>query len=119
MPKSTSVSHGHGQEALFLRPDKSHVAMAVALGTCLTTLILLSGRHGAGTGSESLCASLDEPANAAVVRLVHDNGDVGHAQLNEAVALLRRARNHCRHGYVALARNDYNALMRGSFNRAP
>lgn len=101
-----------------LRPERRQLLIALALGACLTTLILLSGRHSIGTGADPSCEALDAPASEAVARLVHAHASVSQTRLGDAVFRLRRARKNCRHGFAGLARNDYNALLNGQFDRS-
>jgi hypothetical protein len=111
MPKVPHIQLALCQDAEFMRPDKRQVLMAVALGVSLTTLIFLSGRHGAGAGSDPVCEALDPAASEVVGRLVHARDEASQARLTEAVFRLRRARKNCRYGFVGLARGDYKAVL--------
>jgi hypothetical protein len=63
------------------------------------------------------CADLDRTASARVAELVGDSSDVAQAMLGDAVFKLKRARSHCRNGWVTLARLDYSALQGSRFSR--
>jgi hypothetical protein len=61
------------------------------------------------------CRAWDQSASEAVARLV---GDLGvEALLADAVFRLKRARSHCRNGFMTLARQDYVALTDGRYGR--
>jgi hypothetical protein len=61
------------------------------------------------------CQTWDESASKAVAALIDNVG--AEALLADAVFRLKRARNHCRHGFVTLARQDYDALTNGRYHR--
>ena len=63
------------------------------------------------------CVSLDESASANVASLVGDYRATADARLADAMFRLKRARSHCRNGWLALARQDYNALIGGRYAR--
>jgi hypothetical protein len=117
MPKAAHVSPAPPSNAPFLHADRRQFVMAVTFGVCLALLIFLSGRHGIGGNSDPVCDALDPLASEVVARLAQQRDDIGLVRLNEAVNRLRRARSNCRHGFVALARGDYNAMLNGEFGR--
>jgi hypothetical protein len=51
--------------------------------------------------------------------MVGGRSTLAEAQLTDALFRLKRARKHCRYGFVALARLDYDALVgdRAHFGR--
>jgi hypothetical protein len=61
------------------------------------------------------CKVWDQSASEAVARLVGDLG--AEALLADAVFRLKRARSHCRNGFMTLARQDYVALTDGRYGR--
>lgn len=63
------------------------------------------------------CVPLDESASANVASLVGDYSRTAEARLADAMFRLKRARSHCRNGWLALARQDYNALINGRYGR--
>lgn len=65
----------------------------------------------------SECAALDERASAKLALLVTDQSELAQTMLGDALFRLRRARSHCRNGWVTLARQDYNALLDGRYSR--
>jgi hypothetical protein len=117
MQKARRVPLAPPMNAPFLRADRRQIAMAVMFGACLAVLIFISGRHGIGGNADPICEALDPLASEVIARLAQQRDDVGLVRLNEAVATLRRARSNCRHGFVALARSEYNAMLNGEFGR--
>lgn len=63
------------------------------------------------------CTHWDQAASAKVAELVGDPSDVAQALLGDAVFKLKRARSHCRNGWVTLAGLDYSALQGSRFSR--
>jgi hypothetical protein len=56
------------------------------------------------------CAILDKAASARVALLVSDDSADGSRRLDDAIAQLRLARQHCQGGADAIARANYQAL---------
>jgi hypothetical protein len=59
---------------------------------------------------DSVCASWDREASIGIALLVPRSTALAETQLDDALYRLRRARNNCRAGRLALAREDYAAL---------
>jgi hypothetical protein len=64
--------------------------------------------------SSSPCMGWDDAASEAIVRLMQSKRDVDLQQASHAVFQMRRARRNCEGGWVALACQDYQAIIRGS-----
>jgi hypothetical protein len=63
------------------------------------------------SGSAERCESWDHAASAALSGLIGDASATADAYVGDALFRLRRARRYCRHGFVALARLDYDVLL--------
>src|SRR5260221_10478574 len=59
---------------------------------------------------DSLCASWDQAASKAIAPLVGEPTAIAASRLDYALFQLRRARKHCRAGWLDLAREDYDTL---------
>src|SRR5215468_7483904 len=64
--------------------------------------------------STSPCMDWDDAASNAIIRLVQSRSDSDLRQVSNAVSQMRRARRNCEGGWVALACQDYQAIVRGS-----
>ena len=64
--------------------------------------------------STSPCMEWDDAASDAIIQLVQTRSDGDLRQVSNAVSQMRRARRNCEGGWVALACQDYQAIMRGS-----
>ena len=64
--------------------------------------------------STSPCMDWDDAASDAIIRLVQSKSDRDLRQVSDAVVQMRRARRNCEGGWVALACQDYQAIVRGS-----
>ena len=64
--------------------------------------------------SASPCMDWDDAASDAITRLVQSKSDHDLRQVSDAVTQMRRARRNCEGGWVALACQDYQAIVRGS-----
>jgi len=64
--------------------------------------------------STSPCMEWDDAASDAIIRLVQSRSDSDLRQVSNAVFQMRRARRNCEGGWVALACQDYQAIVRGS-----
>ena len=64
--------------------------------------------------STSPCMEWDDAASDAIIRLVQSKSDRDLRQVSDAVSQMRRARRNCEGGWVALACQDYQAILRGS-----
>ena len=64
--------------------------------------------------STSPCMEWDDAASDAIIRLVQSRSDSDLRQVSDAVSQMRRARRNCEGGWVALACQDYQAIVRGS-----
>jgi hypothetical protein len=62
----------------------------------------------------SPCMDWDDAASDAIIRLVQSKSDRDLRQVSDAVFQMRRARRNCEGGWVALACQDYQAIVRGS-----
>src|SRR5262245_59374397 len=64
--------------------------------------------------SASPCMDWDDAASDAIIRLVQSRSDSDLRQVSNAVSQMRRARRNCEGGWVALACQDYQAIVQGS-----
>jgi hypothetical protein len=64
--------------------------------------------------SASPCMDWDDAASDAIIRLVQSKSDRDLRQVSDAIVQMRRARRNCEGGWVALACQDYQAIVRGS-----
>jgi hypothetical protein len=64
--------------------------------------------------STSPCMDWDDAASDAIIRLVQSRSDSDLRQVNNAVIQMRRARRNCEGGWLALACQDYQGIVRGS-----
>jgi hypothetical protein len=62
----------------------------------------------------SPCMDWDDAASDAIIRLVQSKSDRDLRQVSDAVSQMRRARRNCESGWVALACQDYQTIVRGS-----
>src|SRR5215510_10291533 len=62
----------------------------------------------------SPCMDWDDAASDAIIRLVQSKSDRDLRQVSNAVVQMRRARRNCEGGWVALACQDYQAIVHGS-----
>jgi hypothetical protein len=62
----------------------------------------------------SPCMDWDDAASDAIIRLVQSKSDRDLRQVSDAVSQMRRARRNCEGGWVALACQDYQTIVRGS-----
>jgi hypothetical protein len=60
------------------------------------------------------CMDWDDAASDAIIRLVQSKSDRDLRQVSDAVVQMRRARRNCEGGWVALACQDYQGIVRGS-----
>ncbi len=58
-----------------------------------------------------ICRSWDGKAADSLARLVHGTSDAALRQAGDALFRLRRARRNCREGWLALACQDYQAVI--------
>jgi hypothetical protein len=63
----------------------------------------------------SHCDGSDAEASAVIALLVADRSDMARALASDALFRLKRARTYCRHGFVGLAKADYDALLSKRF----
>jgi hypothetical protein len=56
----------------------------------------------------------DDDASDAIIKLVQSKSDRDLRQVSDAVSQMRRARRNCESGWVAMACQDYQAILRGS-----
>lgn len=64
--------------------------------------------------SASPCVDWDDAASDAIIRLVQSKSDSDLRQVGNAVSQMRRARRNCEGGWLALACQDYEGIVRGS-----
>jgi hypothetical protein len=65
-------------------------------------------------GTAHVCARWDERASEAIAHLLeHGKGDVGERQIGDAMTRVRRARRSCQLNWIALACQDYHAIIHG------
>jgi hypothetical protein len=64
--------------------------------------------------STSPCMDWDDAASDAIIQLVQSKSDSDLRQVSNAVFQMRRARRNCEGGWVALACQDYQAIVHGS-----
>jgi hypothetical protein len=62
----------------------------------------------------SPCMNWDDAASDAIIKLVQSKSDRDLRQVSDAVSQMRRARRNCESGWVAMACQDYQAILRGS-----
>jgi hypothetical protein len=91
----------------------------VILAAALAIVSLSSQGSSSSSSFDERCESWDAAASAVVAGMVGDRSTLAEAQLGDALFRLKRARKHCRYGFIALARLDYDALMgdRSNFRR--
>ena len=94
---------------------KHRIGLAAVVGIAIVASILWTVPRSVSASSDPNCQTWDRSASEAVARLVGDRG--AEAVLADAVFRLRRARNHCRNGFMSLARQDYTALTDGRYGR--
>lgn len=94
------------------------LGIATILAVALAVLTLWPER-GSTSSFDERCENWDAAASAAVAGLVGDRSLAAEARLTDALFRLKRARKHCRYGFIALARLDYDALVgdRTNFGR--
>jgi hypothetical protein len=90
-----------------------------AIGACtlIAALVLLAvflyqtTTRAAALPLHRICRPWDEKAADALARLVHEPGDASLRQAGDALFRLRRARRNCRAGWLAVACQDYQAIV--------
>jgi hypothetical protein len=106
---------GDVHHKLFRLFGKHRVGVAAIAGIALLASILWAAPRTVSASTDANCLAWDESASQAVAQLVGD-ANAG-ARLADAVFRLKRARNHCRNGFLTLARQDYTALLDGRYGR--
>ena len=84
--------------------------VVLILATTLAVMMLWP-QGGSSPSFDQRCENWDIAASATVAGMVGDRSTLGEAQLSDALFRLKRARKHCRYGFIALARLDYDALV--------
>ena len=62
----------------------------------------------------SPCMGWDDAASDAIIRSVQSKSDSDLRQVGDAIVRMRRARRNCEAGWVALACQDYQAIVQGA-----
>jgi hypothetical protein len=94
---------------------KYRISAAAIVAIALLGSVAWAVPRGTSASADPSCTAWDQSASEAVARLVGDLGAEG--ALADAVFRLKRARSHCRNGFMTLARQDYDALMNGRYAR--
>src|SRR5262245_59997820 len=99
------------------RPAARRIGIGPSLAAAVVVLALAWAAMSASLGNpeqpfDPQCESWDDAASAALSDLIRDRGGAAQARLGDALFRLRRARKHCRHGWTAFARLDYEAILR-------
>jgi hypothetical protein len=100
---------GNQRAQAFYRLASSVVVAALIL---LGVFLHEATTRAAAIPLHRICQPWDEKATDILARLVHAPGDASLRQAGDVLFRLRRARNHCRAGWLALACQDYNAIVR-------
>jgi hypothetical protein len=86
--------------------------LVIALvGAASLTALTVWPRSPSQSSFDPRCESWDMQASNALAGLIRERDETAEAYLGDAVFRLRRARKHCRYGFVPLARLDYDALL--------
>ncbi len=93
-----------------MRLQFHHLAIATVLAGAIAVTTMWP-RAGSSEPVETRCESWDQAASTALAGLIGDRSEAADAKLGDALFRLRRARKHCRHGFVSLAKLDYDALL--------
>jgi hypothetical protein len=112
MPRSFQLLMQHNPGGLV---TEKRLLIAAIFG--IAVLAIWSMSRGTATSLDPACVDWDQTASAKVAELVGDPSAVAQALLGDAVFKLKRARSHCRNGWVTLARLDYSALQGSRFSR--
>ena len=98
------------------RPRPAGKILTIAMFGIAAVILLLAclepGPRAAAFSIHPACSRWDEQAANVLARLVHEPGDASLRQAGDAVLRLRRARRNCREGWLALACNEYHAIVR-------
>ena len=89
------------------------LALSAVPGTI--TFLDLSSRT-AEVAQSPICDTWDTAAASALAGLISDRSDTAVRRLNDGLFRLRRARRNCRAGWVDLACQDYQSLLRGTLS---
>jgi hypothetical protein len=94
-----------------------YASFALALSAVLGATVFLNvgGRTAEGPLSP-ICDTWDATAASALAGLISDRSDAAVRQLNDGLFRLRRARRNCRAGWVNLACQDYQSLLRSTLS---
>jgi hypothetical protein len=104
------------QRSVVLIRNRTWLPLSVGAALTLTLFALWAASARPAPAFDARCESLDETASRAVGDLVTDRNIETEQRLADALFRLRRARNHCRHGLIGLARLDYQALTDGRYS---
>jgi hypothetical protein len=104
------------QRSVVLIPIRTWLPLSVAAALGLSLFAAWAAFARPEPIFDAQCDSLDTVASRAVGDLVADRNIETEQRLGDALFRLRRARNHCRHGLVGLARLDYRALTDGRYS---
>jgi hypothetical protein len=109
-----SVMTPQGEALSWPRPAGKILTIAIfGLAAVILLLACLEpGPRAAAFSIHPACSRWDEKAADVLARLVHEPGDASLRQAGDAVLRLRRARRNCREGWLALACNEYHAIVR-------
>jgi hypothetical protein len=104
------------QRSMMLIRNRAWLPLSVAAALSLTLFAVWVASARPAPIFDARCESLDDAASRALGDLVSDRNIETEQRLADALFRLRRARNHCRHGLIGLARLDYQALTDGRYS---
>jgi len=114
----TLTSAEQADVAFWSRRTFAGLAIVVATSWAISLLLQAFERDSEAFAqarpSASPCMDWDDAASNAIIRLVQSKSDSDLRQVSNAVVQMRRARRNCEGGWVALACQDYQAIVRGS-----
>lgn len=94
-----------------LAPSQRPLLTIAMLTAAAFAVVTMWHRNQSPSSFDPRCEPWDEAASAAIAFLVQERDEVTEAHLGDALFRLRRARKHCRYGFIPLARLDYDALL--------
>jgi hypothetical protein len=103
------------QVARALTPVGGRLILAVTAAVGLSLFAAWSAFGQTKPLFDARCDTWDAAATSALSDLIADRDPAVEQRLGDALFRLRRARKHCRYGFIGLAQLDYQALLDGRY----
>ena len=91
-------------------PQRHQLVIAMLAAAAVAVMTVWHGQQSPAS-FDPRCESWDADASVALAALIRERNEIAEAHLGDALFRLRRARKHCRYGFIPLARLDYDALL--------